>query len=338
MEGEFTEYLSVLPSNIFYDDINKNHSNLSDYSKLCDTNSVNNYKKEAKEICEKILRYLDKHATLIDNKTEYDVCILLNYWIHDALTNLLGSENISNKINLAFASLQWMWNYPINALKGTSYYDKCKPNYDIFKYEDWEKRRELYEYYVDYKTIFSTVENFDKTCNEFYKRIDKKKMLYDHFDEICESKPDECPDFYEKCKEYKPELVLHNFSCHEEMEAAKNPRPNEQALNGPVDGDSAPGPDLSGHGAVSSEMEMTQENSDIGTKVGKSVLGIAPIALTASALYKFTPLGPWIRKLIGSNYNITGNMDGEDGFLDHTQESGNMIFDGGDNYISYEPI
>ncbi|SBS91629.1 unspecified product [Plasmodium ovale curtisi] len=58
----------------------------------------------------------------------------------------------------------------------------------------------------------------------------------------------------------------------------------------------------------------------------------------SSSKTQFTPIVPWILKFTGSNHNITGNMDGEDGFFDHTQELSNMFFGDGDNYISYQPI
>ncbi|SBS92879.1 PIR Superfamily Protein [Plasmodium ovale curtisi] len=133
--------------------------------------------------------------------------------------------------------------------------------------------------------------------------------------------------------------MLRNFSCHEDMIAAKNALAIQQASRqGLVGIASTRGPNSSGYGAGSSKMGMKPENSYIGTKVGKSVLGIAPIALGASALYKFTPLSPWIRKFSGSNYNITGNGVGDNEFLVPTQESYNMISDGGENYISYQPI
>ncbi|SBS91724.1 PIR Superfamily Protein [Plasmodium ovale curtisi] len=74
-----------------------------------------------------------------------------------------------------------------------------------------------------------------------------------------------------------------------------------------------------------SETEKTQENYVIETKVGKSILGIAPVVITASALYN----------LAGKNHNITGNEIGDNEFLGHTQESGNIFFDGTKNYISY---
>ncbi|SBT02704.1 PIR Superfamily Protein, partial [Plasmodium ovale curtisi] len=53
----------------------------------------------------------------------------------------------------------------------------------------------------------------------------------------------------------------------------------------------------------------------------------------------YTPVGSWIRNLGRNNPNSISNMDGEmEGFLGNTQESGNMFFDGGENYISYQPM
>ncbi|SBT84591.1 PIR protein [Plasmodium ovale] len=328
-------YLSVLPSVKFYNTIKTHYNDLSNYSQQCDTDSVHLHKNEAKQICEKILRYLDKYASSIDDKTEYDVCILLNYWIYDELADIFGAQYISDKFDFAFSSLQYIWNYPNAELKKTSYYNKCKPNFDIFKPVDWKERRKLYEYYVDYKTIFDTAKSYDKTCMVYYKKIEEKKELYEHFDDLCHSKPNECPISYDNYNMYSPTSVLPTLTCPYQIKPPQVAEAASQALsahhNLAQEEETGPRP-------YNSDTELTQQNSDIGTKVGKSVLGIAPIALTASALYKFTPLGPWIRKLAGSNHSITGNIDGDNKFLDHTQESGNMFFDSEENYISYQPM
>ncbi|SBT01679.1 PIR protein [Plasmodium ovale] len=332
---DLEKYLSVLPSAQFYNTMKTNYNDLSNYSQQCDSYSVHHHKYEAKQICEKILRYLHKHTALIDDKTEYDVCILLNYWIYDELKNIFGAENISDKFNLAFSSLQYIWDYPNSELKKTSYYNKCKPNFDIFKPDDWIRRRELYEYYVDYKTIFRTANSYENVCKEIYKKIEEKKELYEYFDDLCHSKPNECPKFYDKFKMYSPTSVLPTLICPDHMNLPLEANAASQSLS---THDNSAQEEETGPHPYNSHTELTQQNSDIGKKVGKSVLGIAPIALTASALYKFTPLGQWIRKLAGSNHNITGNIDGNNEFLDHTQESGNMFFDSGENYISYQPI
>ncbi|SBT52476.1 PIR Superfamily Protein [Plasmodium ovale wallikeri] len=136
---EFAENLNSLPSNIFYNNIKRNHSDLSDYSYKCDTTSAKYYKNEAKLIYEKIIRYLDKHTELIDNKTEYDVCMLLNYWIYDVLTEIRGFQNISKNFILAFSHLQIIWCYPNAELKKTTYYNKCNQNFDIFNPDYWNE-------------------------------------------------------------------------------------------------------------------------------------------------------------------------------------------------------
>ncbi|SBS89162.1 PIR Superfamily Protein [Plasmodium ovale curtisi] len=332
--GELEKYLSVLPSVKFYNTVKTNYSDLSNYSQQCDSYPVH-HKNEAKQICEKILRYLHKHTALIDDKTEYDVCILLNYWIYDELTDIFGAKYISDKFNLAFSSVQYIWDYPNAQLKKTSYYNKCNPNFDLFKPDNWKRRRELYEYYVDYKTIFSIAKSFDNVCKEIYKKIEKKKELYEYFGNICRTKSDDCPEFYNDFIPYNPTLVLPTLTCPDNINLPRVAEDDSQALslhhNLAQEEETGPRP-------YNSDTELTQQNSDIGKKVGKSVLGIAPIALTASALYKFTPLGPWIRKLAGSNHNITCNIDGDNEFLDHTQESGNIFFDDRENYISYQPI
>lgn len=121
----------------------------------------------------------------------------------------------------------------------------------------------------------------------YYKYIGGKQKLYEYFECLCFHKWTECSDLYEKSKDYNPELMLRNFSCHEDMIAAKNALAIQQASRqGLVGIASTRGPNSSGYGAGSSKMGMKPENSYIGTKVGKSVLGIAPIALGASALYK----------------------------------------------------
>ncbi|SBT54314.1 PIR Superfamily Protein [Plasmodium ovale wallikeri] len=330
LRGDIEKYLSVLPSVHFYNIMKTDYNDLSNYSQQCDTDSVHLHKNEAKQICEKILRYLHKHTTLIDDKTEYDVCILLNYWIYDELTNIFGDEYILDKFDFAFSSLQYIWNYPNAELKNTPYYNKCKPNFDIFKPDDWKRRRELYEYYVDYKTMISTAKSFDNVCKAIYKKIEEKKDLYEYFGNICRTKSDDCPEFYNDCIPYNPTLVLPTLTCPDNINPPRVLEVASQALSThhTLEQEEETGPL-----PYNSDTELMQQNSDIGTKVGKSVLGIAPIALTASAVYRFTPLGQWIRKLAGSNHNITGN-----GFGDEAQESENMFFDGSENYISYQPI
>ncbi|SBT74475.1 Plasmodium vivax Vir protein, putative [Plasmodium ovale] len=324
-------YLINLTSKNIYNIIENDSQDLSKYNENCEYISVSNHKEEVKTICKKVLSYLEKTTIWNVQGSVYDTCLLLNFWIYDKLTQIFVDKE---KTNIAFGNFQTLLNNHTDYQKNISADKKCKDKFDILNKEDWKKRKELYDYYIDYDTNKSTIHFYREQCKENYKYIEGKKELYEHFDKLCISDSRECPDFYNDCINYNPDLVLPKMSCRVEMEAAKYALATQGSSDQELqDGPHPYGSDLSGRSTRSSEAGMIQENSDIGTKVGKSVLGIAPIALAASALYRFTPLGQWIHKLGGSNNNITGN-----GFGDEAQESGNMFFDGAENYISYQPM
>ncbi|SBT83392.1 PIR protein [Plasmodium ovale] len=330
--GKFSETHSIyLMSKKIYDDMENGSQDLSEYDGKCDDIIVSSNKEEVKTLCKKVLRYLEKSPVWNVQESEYDTCLLLNFWIYDKLTNIFFDKD---KKNIAFANFQKLFRNNMVYQKSTFPNKKCMDKFHILNNGDWKHRKELYDYYIDFNTIKQMIQFYGSECKNYYKYVEGKKHLYEYFDSICKNEARRCPHFYGQCKNYNPDLVLRNFPCHVQIEAAKNAlAAQETSDQGLPDGPLPYDTDLSGHRADSSEAEMAQENSDIGTKVGKSVLGITPIALTASALYKFTPLGSWIRKLAGINHNITGN-----GFQDEAHESGNVFFDDGENYISYQPI
>ncbi|SBT32455.1 PIR Superfamily Protein [Plasmodium ovale wallikeri] len=318
---------SELFSQRFYDDLNYNSFYLPDYRDLC--KKVKDYKGTInnRRICERVLKYLKtKSIASPDGKYEYDDCILLNYWLYGELVKIFGKDNIS-QIASAFGNLQVIWNELIEDPKNDSYYRKCKPNSNIVNYNDWEKRKELYDYYVDYGTIFGTGDFYEAKCKEYYEYIEKKQSLYDHFDRVCPNTK-HCPELYEKWSLYNPKLVLSELSCHGQIQRE---RENEKARQRALKQDRE---------SQSSDTEMTQGDSQIGTKIGTSFIGIVPALLTASVLYKFTPIGTMFGNHGVNNQNFINNVDGVefDGFLSHAQESGDMFSGGGENYISYQPM
>ncbi|SBT59420.1 PIR Superfamily Protein [Plasmodium ovale wallikeri] len=194
----------------------------------------------------------------------YDVCMLLNYWVYDKLTNIFVDKE---KTNIAFGNFQTLFRKNIENPRSKSRNKNCTHKFDILNKEDWDKRKELYDYYIDYDTNKSTIYLYEGKCKENYEYIEGKKQLYEYFESLCKSKENECPDFYEECKNYNPHLVLRNFPCHVQIEAAKNRLSTQDTSDqGLVDGPRPYGSNLSGHSAHSSEVGMAQENSDIGTK------------------------------------------------------------------------
>ncbi|SBT51037.1 PIR Superfamily Protein [Plasmodium ovale wallikeri] len=223
-------------------------------------------------------------------------CILLNYWIYDKLNHILGDKNTSD---VAFCSLQLPWNYPMNNRSNFAYSNKCKDNFDMLNHDEWKKRKELYDYYVDIETLISTANNYVDEYKYYYEYIEKKTELYKYFDDLF--------------------ISDQSKSSAEISQKARAQAPDPKLLG--IEGD-PPG------------KQMALENSQIGTKIGHSLLGIAPVFFTASALYGV------LRKLSGYNTNIIRDMDAEEmnEFSGNTQESGDILFDSSENYISYQPM
>ncbi|SBT01566.1 PIR Superfamily Protein [Plasmodium ovale curtisi] len=326
--------LSDLPSERFYQNREYGNLGLNKYSAHCNSITYPKQNGHMRNVCKKILKYLEKSEKWKKNASEYDECILLNYWVYDKLAYYFGSGETLDMKN-AFGSLQFIWSYLIDDSKNPTYYNKCKPLFrEILDHHDWKQRKELYDYYVDYSTLYATARDYPQKCEEYYKKIEAKKPLYEHFEKECLSHTSNCFELYEKCMDYNPDKVLSNLPCHDQIEAKKAATAEASARALPLQQSQGhahgiqPGPHPPG-------TVFTEQNSDIGKTVGHSVLGVAPVLLTATALYRYTPIGSWIRKFGG--YNQSGMSD-MDGFSSYTQESGDMFSDSVGNYISYQPI
>ncbi|SBT02981.1 PIR Superfamily Protein [Plasmodium ovale curtisi] len=331
-------------SDQFYEALNTDSPDLSKYDNKCNDIHVHNPKEKMIEICKKYLRYLEYCKLLNDDNSLYKVSLLFNYWLYGMLTHIYGA-NSTDKIRAGFGALQYKWTYFDYYRKNEPHYLKCKPNFEIVNHNDWDKRKKLYDYYVDYDTLSTMAKSFDDDC-EYYEKIEEKKSLYEYFEKECSPPRKNCPEFYEKCKEYKPENVLSKLLCHEKIareradaQAAERPDTMEHTSGtGQETEVGSLGPDVPGLG-TRSETEATSETSQIGTKVGQSVLGITPVLLTASALYRYTPIGSWIRNFGKNSTNSISDMDGEmEGFLGDTQELGDILLSETSNYISYQPM
>ncbi|SBT73789.1 hypothetical protein POWCR01_000153000 [Plasmodium ovale] len=60
--------------------------------------------------------------------------------------------------------------------------------------------------------------------------------------------------------------------------------------------------------SVSHVTESTPYITEIGTKVDHSIIGVAPVLLTVTTLYAYTPISSWILKLGGKNPNGISGM------------------------------
>ncbi|SBT55267.1 PIR Superfamily Protein [Plasmodium ovale wallikeri] len=299
-----------LNSEKFYDPLDIESSDLSKYEEICNVMPVRTENNKVNIICTKYLRYLKNCEALNNGSFTYDVSTLLNYWLYDKLINIYGN-NDELDIRLGFGRFQYVWEYQKFFPKKKPYYEKCKPDLDMVNHKDWKNRKELYDYCVNYEYMASTCPYFDDACTKHCEYINGKSKLYKHFESVCPPKGSDSPEFYDKCKKYDPNIVLNALKCHEKLKL------KEIMTQG-----------------------LRPETTQIGTKVGQSVLGVAPVLLTAAPLYRYTPIGSWVRNLGGINQNSITNTGGEEmeGFLGNTQESGDMSYGDSGNYIWYQTM
>ncbi|SBT54312.1 PIR Superfamily Protein [Plasmodium ovale wallikeri] len=114
-------------------------------------------------------------------------------------------------------------------------------------------------------------------------KIEGTKSLYKYFENKCSSDKYDCPYFYKNYMHYNLENVLTNLPCHQRIKSKCAKNLEYLTLT------HFSGQEL-GHGSSSYDTDPTYERSDTGTKVGHLVLGVAPVLLTATALYTVSTL------------------------------------------------
>ncbi|SBT56397.1 PIR Superfamily Protein [Plasmodium ovale wallikeri] len=181
----------------------------------------------------------------------------------------LPTENFYNDMKKEYPSLAKY----TSLSERTNYYQKCTPNMNIDNYEDWRERRNLYEYYVNFDILSKTSQRYDNVCEAYYKKIEGTKSLYKYFENKCSSDKYDYPYFYKNYMHYNLQNVLTNLPCHQLIKSKSADTLEDLALT------HFPGQEL-GHGSSSYDTDPTSERSDIGTKVGHSIIGIFNIHIS----------------------------------------------------------
>ncbi|GAB69791.1 CYIR protein [Plasmodium cynomolgi strain B] len=229
-------------------------------------------------VCKKYLRFLDTCKTLSHLFTDFDVSLLLNYWIYDKLKQIYGDES-TNEIDIAFAYLQWKWGYYDYKQQNNPYYIKCKPDPSKINHEDWKNRKKLYDYYVDYDYLLSMAKIKNKIECTYYNKLKDMISLYESFKEVCESETDNCPEVFFKCQEKNIESAIKSLTCDAKIMGTNPIEVHSQRAEDIED-------DNIDDFTVEFDTHLNSENSGIGTKVTHSILGVAPVLLTATVLYR----------------------------------------------------
>ncbi|KMZ89403.1 hypothetical protein PVBG_05914 [Plasmodium vivax Brazil I] len=269
--GQFYNYLNNIDNLLEY---------YEDCSSLVSISSRSN-KGSLRILCAQLLKYLKTtYTTLKIKELTYDPCILLNYWVYNRLVNIFGSD-VPSTIAPTFATLQQIWNSFVEKQSDKSFYNKCIPNDKIIMQSDWKKRKELYDYYVDYDTLYKTARDYSQKCEAYYFKIKEMISVYKYFEEKCSSDKYKCPDVFYKCREINLQSELEKLPCHETIKGRTVSTSEDRSFRHSP-GSEGRTQDL----ATEAGTQLENGDSGIGTKLTNSVLGAAPVLLTATALYR----------------------------------------------------
>ncbi|KMZ88712.1 hypothetical protein PVBG_05568 [Plasmodium vivax Brazil I] len=189
----------------------------------------NGYKKEAYELCKKIIRNLNNLHDIVVPETRRYNCLHYKYWINNELINIFKNDS-ETKYDIdmikKFLNMQDTFN---NEKK----YYSCK--YDINKInleylQEMSDRKDLNDYFNNYNTIKKNikcgsgkVDTFEEYVNHIKGLYDKyKKNCWDHFDYWLS----DCRSYFRRGEEYDPNILLSNLKCDSEN------RTGEQANRG----------------------------------------------------------------------------------------------------------
>ncbi|KMZ89833.1 hypothetical protein PVMG_05998 [Plasmodium vivax Mauritania I] len=254
-----------LPSEKFNDWLNFNFINIPQYSSDCNF-LKDSYKQNSgiKRLCARVIKYIKSKPSILNQEhLKEHHCNLFNYWIYEQLANEYDDK--STEPVFIFADF-------LHTLSRLQYYNNntiCKLDSRIATIQDRKEKKELYEYCIDYKTIFNKSQFSTDKCNNYCTYVKNKIQIYEKFQNLCTSHDRRnCPDFYEICKDKDPKLLLNKLKCKDEMEKEK------QQLKG------TPDSDLSG--TTSNSFPGIQSVSDMGNVF----LGVVVTSMTSGFLYK----------------------------------------------------
>ncbi|CAI7719856.1 Plasmodium vivax Vir protein, putative [Plasmodium vivax] len=289
------------------------------------------------KISDNILRalcYIYNKKKNYKDKFEEELCSYLFYWLGDKIYPKVKNQTVFSRIiNMIFQELN------------TSHTENimiCKyPNSSI-ELDTFIQNKLLFDYSKDYKNIEMVTAPGTTTCDKVYKDYIKKyKDIYIDAYSNCRGKNDkkyEC-DKYEEIFNENLYTKLSSFSCRysengtavlesqrepeelkieltQDLSLTREGRSSAQRIalrNASLDSHHRSDGQEGQRRIESPLIGDTSENSSSKTIAGSvaPVLGVSSFSLL---LYKVTPLGGYINRLLGRNSNMYNNIDYMDSF------------------------
>ncbi|GAW84079.1 variable surface protein [Plasmodium gonderi] len=344
-----SEFFNYKPRNLW----KITHEEYEAYRGICESFNKDHENDWFRKLCLVLLRYIRNANTVTDNQNnDYDDCALLNFWIYERLS-LIYNNNYSI-ITTMFAKLQLLWNTLVSDQIYKSFFSKCNPNFHIHVKNNWRKIKELYDYCVDYQTLYKTAVNFNPNRNYIYRYLKKKAPLYKEFEKNClHDNNNKCLEFYNKCKEYAPDHVINEIKCIIEKKSNNSHKYEldcKRELGTQSDGVLVDGGDdmLDSLDGLTVDVDLSPsikgEDEFVGLYVnsetsktiiilGKTFLGLTLFTILSAILYKYTPIGIQMHKPFRRKKNSINHIDGkQDVLFDYSSGSYNLNYMNGEEY------
>ncbi|VVA00240.1 PIR protein [Plasmodium vivax] len=170
------------PSEEFYDKLNEDPGNTIFYDFYCkDISSILKPDRRNIELCYKVVKYLIINAYDHKEKLACKDCNLLNYWVFDQIKSINGEDK--TKINIAYGYIKHILSMMMK-IYYKSNKSQCIFDIQIPYYQNWEAKKEFYEYCQDYKEINEKKDLALSGCEKYRDYLKKKPHLLANFEQI----------------------------------------------------------------------------------------------------------------------------------------------------------
>ncbi|SCA59615.1 Plasmodium vivax Vir protein, putative [Plasmodium vivax] len=334
------EDFSQFTSNIYYYDFDKelgNCNNISYFSDIKDELQRNYLDHNISDKIEKALCFIYNKKKEKKDNFDSELCSYLYYWIGAKIYPEIKTKSLFSKIITMLYHL----------LDSTDIHNTCKPLHNNIDEEKFNKYKLLFDYSKDHEYIYLKTLHGHTTCDEDYKMVIEKYInAYRDVYSNCmghNEKNYDCDNFkslFKKkthsnltsitCKQVKTETLLENnkgglspeahFSptvSSAEGSSGRVPHRKEGMLTPPDYYYTRINSDLAGYkeldGIPPHPTEESAKSGSTKTIMGSvvPVLGVSSFSLL---LYKVTPVGGYINRLLGRNRNMYNHIEYMDTF------------------------
>ncbi|SBT53253.1 PIR Superfamily Protein [Plasmodium ovale wallikeri] len=334
--------LEDLPSYKFYKKFDESDGNT--YYSTCKAQERINSDEQLVQLCSRILKNLKLLAETHNGDTFRDKrCNDLNYWISEQLYESHSVIDDPISISPTYIALYMALH---NIRKTLQIYDKCSIDFNDITTKERRKRKNLYDYYENYKELEGIfTENDNKCKKEHYEYLDKCVDLYKESQQLCTqgntAPSSKCPPLFDHSAIYCPGKILSEMPCELEVQSgasvglvSENEMLTKENVEiSPLSG--LPSPD---------DRSDTDSSSEPSPSLSKTVISTSIPALGSCffffILYRWTPVGSIIRNRLlnrGGEINELHNNVGEELWED-TMEPLNINSDRNGYQLAYQSI